>query len=247
MSTITLGLLGSLLAGLATTLGAVPLFFYKKPSRGALDFLLGISAGIMLAATIFSLLIPAMDMGGILISVIGFALGALFLDRMDKIIPHYHTETGYEGPPSKMRKIWLFVLAITLHNFPEGMAVGVSFGSGNIDDGITIATAIGLQNIPEGLAVAAALISEGKSVRYGTGIAFLSGIVEPIGGLLGAAIVSIMLPMLPFFLSFAAGAMFFVISDEIIPETHKGGYERLATFGIVLGFIVMLILDNALG
>ncbi|MGA1846024.1 ZIP family metal transporter [Deferribacter abyssi] len=247
MNTIFYGVLASSLAGLATTLGAIPLFIIRNPTRAVLDFMLGTSAGIMLAATIFSLLIPAMDVGGITITVIGFLAGAIFLNYMEKFIPHYHVEKGYEGPPSRLRKVWLFVFAITLHNFPEGLAVGVSFGGDQVQNGVSLAIAIGLQNIPEGLAVAAALISEGKSIWYATGITFLSGIVEPIGGLLGASIVSIMLPLYPFFLSFAAGAMFFIISDEIIPETHRGGHERLATFGIILGFVVMLILDNALG
>lgn len=146
-----------------------------------------------------------------------------------------------------MKKIWLFIIAITIHNFPEGMAVGVGFGSGDIANGTSLAIGIGLQNMPEGLAVALPLLGLGYSRLKAIGIATLTGLVEPVGGLLGVAAVSIFHPVLPIGLAFAAGAMLFVISDEIIPETHAKGRSRQATFGIIVGFIIMMTLDNLLG
>jgi ZIP family zinc transporter len=145
-----------------------------------------------------------------------------------------------------MKRIWLFIIAITIHNFPEGMAVGVGFGSGDIANGTSLAIGIGLQNMPEGLAVALPLLGLGYSRLKAIGIATLTGLVEPVGGLLGVAAVSIFHPVLPIGLAFAAGAMLFVISDEIIPETHAKGRSRLATFGIIVGFIIMMTLDNLL-
>ena len=146
-----------------------------------------------------------------------------------------------------MRKIWLFILAITIHNFPEGLAVGVGFGSGDIGAGTSLAIGIGLQNMPEGLAVALPLIGMGKSRWKAIGIATLTGLVEPVGGLLGVASVNLFHPILPLGLAFAAGAMLFVISDEIIPETHSRGKSRIATFGVIVGFVIMMALDNLLG
>jgi len=173
--------------------------------------------------------------------------GAVFLDRVDKWLPHEHFFMGREGPASSLRRVWLFIIAITIHNFPEGLAVGVGFGTGDIGAGTSLAIGIGLQNMPEGLAVALPLIGLGYSKWHAIGIATLTGLVEPVGGLLGVGAVTVFSPILPFGLAFAAGAMLFVISDEIIPETHSKGKSRLATFGVMIGFVIMMGMDNLLG
>jgi len=244
---ILLGFLASLVAGCATGAGAVPILFTRRVSQRLLDGMLGFAAGVMLAATSFSLIVPAIDLGGVWITVVGIAAGALFLDQIHRLTPHLHAVLGREGPSSALSKVWLFVLAITLHNFPEGLAVGVGFGSGDVPAGTTLAIGIGLQNMPEGLAVALALLREDYSKGKALLIALLSGLVEPVGGLIGVSAVTVARPFLPFGLAFAAGAMLFVISDEIIPETHRGGFERVATFGVIVGFIVMMTLDNLFG
>ena len=244
---ILLGFLASLAAGLATGVGALPVLFVKRPSKRYLDLMLGFAAGVMLAATAFSLLIPAIEDGGAWVAVGGLLLGALVLHLIDRFIPHEHFIRGHEGPSSRLRKIWLFVIAITIHNFPEGLAVGVGFGGGALGPAIALAIGIGLQNMPEGLAVALPLVGEGYSRRRALLYATLTGLVEPIGGLIGVALVLIARPLLPWGLAFAAGAMLFVISDEIIPESHRNGHERLATFGVMIGFAVMMLLDVLLG
>ncbi|WP_353092871.1 ZIP family metal transporter [Tissierella praeacuta] len=253
-NTFILGILASTVAGLMTGIGAIPIFFTRNISEKMLDTLLGFAAGVMLAATSFSLIIPSLETsgGGIkgaMITGLGILAGAIFLDLTDKYSPHVHLlDKRVEGDPStSLKKIWLFVIAITLHNFPEGLAVGVGFGDNNIKNGLSIALGIGLQNMPEGLAVALALVREKYDVKKAFLIALLTGLVEPIGGILGIGLVSIFKPILPFILAFAAGAMLFVISDEIIPETHNNGYEREATYGVIIGFIVMMILDVTLG
>ena len=243
LDVIWLGCIASLGAGLATGAGALPVLFVKKISDRMLDVMLGFSAGVMLAATSFSLIVPAIDLGGPWIVVVAIILGALVLHLIDRFVPHLHPTLGPEGPPSKLSRIWLFVIAITIHNFPEGLAVGVSFGVGNITAALVIAMAIGLQNMPEGLAVALPLRREGYSRGKSLWYAMLTGLVEPIGGLLGVALVSIFHPILSWGLAFAAGAMLFVISDEIIPESHRKGFEREATFGLIIGFVVMMLLD----
>ncbi|MDH5733872.1 MAG: ZIP family metal transporter [Candidatus Bathyarchaeota archaeon] len=240
---VWLGTVASLAAGLATGAGALPVLFAKKISDRLLDVLLGFSAGVMLAATSFSLIVPAIDLSGPWVVVIGLALGAVVLHLIDRFIPHFHPILGAEGPPSRLSRVWLFVLAITIHNFPEGLAVGVSFGGGDVAAGLTIAMAIGLQNMPEGLAVALPLVREGYSRRRALWYGTLTGLVEPVGGLLGVALVSIFHPILPWALAFAAGAMLFVVSDEMIPESHRRGFEREATFGLITGFVIMMLLD----
>jgi len=240
---IWLGFMASLTAGLATGAGALPVLFTKKVSDRLLDIMLGFSAGVMLAATSFSLIVPAIDLSGVWVAVFGIALGAFVLHLVDRFIPHFHPALGAEGPPSRLSRVWLFTLAITIHNFPEGMAVGVSFGSGDVAAGLVVAMAIGLQNMPEGLAVALPLLREGYSRRKALWYSTLTGLVEPVGGLLGVALVSIFHPILPWALAFAAGAMLFVVSDEMIPESHRKGFEREATFGLIAGFIVMMLLD----
>jgi ZIP family zinc transporter len=240
---VLLGSVASLAAGLATGVGALPVLFTKKVSDRLLDVMLGFSAGVMLAATSFSLIIPAIDLSGPWVTVFGVVIGAFVLHLIDRFIPHFHPALGIEGPVSKLSRVWLFVIAITIHNFPEGLAVGVSFGSGDVAAGLVVALAIGLQNMPEGLAVALPLLREGYSRRRSLWYGTLTGVVEPVGGLLGVALVSIFHPILPWALAFAAGAMLFVVSDEMIPESHRKGFEREATFGLIVGFVIMMLLD----
>ena len=254
MSNIAMGFLASMLAGLATGVGALPALVFKSVPDKVLNTMLGGAAGVMLAATSFSLIVPGIEYGdqqwpgyGVYIVVFGMLAGAVFLDRVDKWLPHEHFVMGPEGPSSKLKRIWLFIIAITIHNFPEGLAVGVGFGAGDVGAGTSLAIGIGLQNMPEGLAVALPLLGLGYSRWRAIGIATLTGLVEPIGGLLGVVAVTVFHPVLPFALAFAAGAMLFVISDEIIPETHSKGKSRLATFGVMVGFVIMMALDNLLG
>lgn len=254
LSIVELGLLASLLAGLATGVGALPAFFMTKISDKVMNALLGGAAGVMLAATSFSLIVPGIEAGDNLwpgwgppVVIIGMLFGAFFLDRVDKMLPHEHFFIGREGPSSSLRRIWLFIIAITIHNFPEGLAVGVGFGAGDVGQATALAIGIGLQNMPEGLAVALPLIGLGYSRSKAIGIATLTGLVEPVGGLLGVGAVAIFHPILPFGLAFAAGAMLFVISDEIIPETHSKGKSRIATFGVLIGFVIMMGMDTLLG
>ncbi|HWI60396.1 MAG TPA: ZIP family metal transporter, partial [Symbiobacteriaceae bacterium] len=249
-SPVLLGIIASLFAGLATCVGAIPVFFTRNIPRKAQDGMLGFAAGVMLAATIFSLIIPSIDkagggLQGVMVAAVGIMAGGIFLDLVDKISPHEHFIKGPEGgtASSSLAKIWLFVIAITIHNFPEGLAVGVGVGSGDLGNGISLAIGIALQNIPEGLAVALALLGENYRPGYVFWIVLLTGLVEPVGamfGLLGAVFAS---SALPYALAFAGGAMLFVISDEIIPETHERGNERIATYLILIGFIVMMALD----
>ncbi|MBS7618997.1 ZIP family metal transporter [Candidatus Bathyarchaeota archaeon] len=244
--TVYLGFASSLAAGLATGIGSLPVFFIKRFSDSLMDVLLGFSAGVMMAATAFSLLVPAISIGGPLISVLGVIFGALTISFLDKIIPHFHAVAGPEGPVSRLSKIWLFIIAITMHNFPEGLAVGVSFGSGDISRGIVVATAIGLQNAPEGLAVALPLLREKYGKARSVGYATLTGLVEPVGGLIGVVLVTSIQAFLPWGMAFAAGAMLFVIVDEMVPESHKKGFGREASLGFLIGFVVMMLLDSLL-
>ena len=178
----------------------------------------------------------------------GIGIGSLFLSLAHRFFPHEHFFKGQEGKnTANLARVWLFIFAIALHNFPEGLAVGVSFGGDNISDGISTAVGIGLQNMPEGLVVAVSLVAEGYSVNYALWISFLTSIVEPLGGIIGLGIVSIAQFILPWALAFAAGAMLFVICDEIIPESHQRGKEREGTIGIIIGFITMMVLDIYFG
>ncbi len=249
---LLLGFLASLAAGVATGVGALPVLFFRRVSQRVQDIMMGFGAGVMLAATSFSLIIPAVEASGegvisAFIVASGILLGAIFLFLSDRYSPHEHFINGPEGADAKnLRKIWLFVIAITLHNFPEGLSVGVGFGGGNIKNGLTLAMGIGLQNMPEGLVVALALITEKYTPLKALMIALFTGLVEPVGGLIGIGLVSLSRPLLPWGLAFAAGAMLFVISDEIIPESHRKGFEKEATAGVILGFITMMILDITL-
>ena len=242
-----LGTLATVCTGLATGVGALPILFVRDIPDRFLDAMLGFAAGVMLAATAFSLIVPAIELGGVWITVTGILIGAAFLSLLDRVIPHEHLFMGHEGPASALRRVWLLIIAITLHNFPEGLAIGVSYGSGDIPMATSLAIAIGLQNMPEGLAVALPLLREkysrGKALWY----ALLSGMVEPIAGIFGVLAVQIARPLLPLGLAFAAGAMLYVISDEIIPETHRKGFEREGTWGVIIGFVVMMLLDNLFG
>lgn len=251
---VVVGFLASILAGLATGVGALPAVFFKEISKNLFNSLLGAAAGVMLAATAFSLLVPGIDYGnlywpgkGLWIVSAGMLVGALFLHYADKQLPHIHFESDNAKHLDSLQKIWLFIIAITIHNFPEGMSVGVSFGSGDYKNGTILAIAIALQNIPEGLAVALPLIGLGYNKWKAVGIATLTGLVEPVGGLLGVTAVTVFSPLLPIAMGFAAGAMLFVISEEIIPETHSNGRSRHATFALMIGFIIMMTLDNMLG
>ncbi len=244
LNIIWLGFLASLIAGLATGIGALPVFFATKVSDKLLDVMLGFAAGVMLAASAFSLVVPALALGGIWLTALGILMGAVFLDAADRFIPHMHFISGPEGPSSTLRRIWLLILAITIHNFPEGLAVGVGFGGGDLSAAIALTIGIGLQNMPEGLAVALPLRRENYSRLRAFSYATLSGLAEPIAGLIGVTFVTLARPLLPVGLAFAAGAMIFVVSDEIIPESHRRGFEREATFGVMIGFVVMTLLDN---
>jgi zinc transporter, ZIP family len=256
-SPVLTGFLGSLLAGLATGVGAIVVFFRREWGEQSQVVMLAVAGGIMLAATVFSLIIPAMDVvvdqsgskGYAAVSVsAGVVLGALSIWLIHGAIPHEHFIKGPEGKPSKGHgRHWLFIMAITLHNVPEGMSVGVAFGQNDLGAGLAVAIGIGLQNMPEGLAVAAALISAGYSRGRAVLVSLLTGLVEPVGGLIGAAAVSFSDALLPWGLAFAAGAMLFVISGEVIPETHRKGVEHRATVCLVLGFVVMMMLDTTLG
>lgn len=252
---VAYGSLASILAGLATGVGALPALLFKDVKQKALYIMLGGAAGVMLAATAFSLVAPGIQYGNELwpgkgIYVVGFGLliGALFLEFTDRWLPHGNVADSTEGMElsAALRKIWLFVIAITVHNFPEGMAVGVSFGSGDWHNGSSLAIAIALQNIPEGLAVALPLVGLGYKRSQAVLVATITGLVEPIGGFLGVASVILFKPLLPIGMAFAAGAMLFVIADDIIPETQSKGKARSATFALVIGFIVMMMLDNML-
>ncbi|MDF2610738.1 MAG: protein gufA [Lachnospiraceae bacterium] len=267
---VLLGIVSSMIAGLATAAGSIPIFFTSNISKKTLDLMLGLAAGVMLAATSFSLIIPAIEKGGggvsgSAITVLGILCGGFFIDFVDKRFPDTNLLTNAIGENtqdengtantvssmlfnSKLRKVWLFILAITIHNFPEGLAVGVGFGDGDILNGLSIAIGIGLQNIPEGLAVALPLVREHFSKKRAFLVALCTGLVEPIGGLLGVGLVQISKPILPFALAFAAGAMLFVISHEIIPETQNHeGHSKLATHALLVGFVIMMFLDNTLG
>ncbi len=244
-----------------TAFGASFVFFFKTMNRVVLDGMLGFTGGVMVAASFWSLLAPAIEMSGgdgfvkVIPAAVGFALGALFIFGLDKVLPHMHINfKETEGIKSPWQRTTLLVLAITLHNIPEGLAVGVLFGGvaagipeASIAGAVTLAIGIGIQNFPEGIAVSMPLrrmgMSRTKSFMYGQS----SAIVEPIFGVLGAVAVTFFTPILPYALAFAAGAMIFVVVEEVIPETQQDKNTDIATLGFIGGFIVMMILDVALG
>lgn len=259
-SIIWTGFLASLLAGGATVLGALPILRITRPTEQQQNLLLGFAAGVMLAASFFSLIIPgiqqARDLGAGRIEasatiVAAVLLGGAVLAQLNAVIPpleRFGLRCVDAGATASHRRAWLFVAAITLHNFPEGMAVGVSFGGGDITAGTTTALGIGLQNIPEGLAVAGVLAGIGYSPPRAVAAALLSGLVEPIAGLFGVAVVTLAEPLLPWGLGFAAGAMIYIVASEIIPDTHAriAGGGR-ASLGIMIGLGAMMFLDTTLG
>lgn len=256
-SPILLGSLASLLAGLATGAGALPILLVRRISDQVQDVMLGFAAGVMLAAAFFSLILPGLEAArgqgasefrAVAVVAAGILIGAAGLWLIHRYAPHEHFVAGPEGVPTqRLRRIWLFVIAITLHNFPEGLAVGIGFGGGDVGNGVALAIGIGVQNMPEGLAVALALLSLDYSKAQALLMATMTGLVEPIGGLIGATAVTVAQPLLPWGLAFAAGAMIFVISDEIIPETHRKGLETHGTAGLMVGLVVMMFLDVMLG
>jgi len=246
-----------------TALGAATVFMAKDISRRVLDAMLGFAAGIMIAASYWSLLAPAIEMSegknipAWVPAVVGFLFGGVFLRGIDKVLPHLHigfpTEEA-EGIKTSWHRSILLVLAITLHNIPEGLAVGVAFGAlaaglpaASLGAAVALAIGIGIQNFPEGLAVSMPLRREGMSRRKSFWYGQLSGIVEPIAGVIGAAAVIIAQPILPYALAFAAGAMIFVVIEELVPEAQRGGNTDLATMGGMVGFAVMMLLDVAFG
>lgn len=244
-----------------TALGASFVFFFKKMNRAVLDGMLGFTGGVMVAASFWSLLAPAIELSGgtgftkVMPAVIGFAVGAGFLFLLDKTLPHLHINfKETEGLKTPWQRTTLLVLAITLHNIPEGLAVGVLFGGvaagipeASIAGAVVLAIGIGLQNFPEGIAVAMPLrrmgMSRKKSFLYGQA----SALVEPVAGVLGAIAVAFFTPILPYALAFAAGAMIYVVVEEVIPETQQDKHSDIATLGFIGGFIIMMSLDVALG
>ena len=254
---LQLAVLGGLSGFGATALGAVAAIALRDIAARTQDIMLGFAAGMMLAASSFSLILPGIEAARELsgspllaagIVVLGLGLGVALMIGLDRFVPHEHTESGRRGPQvERINRVWLFVLAITLHNLPEGMAIGVSFANGDMQVGLPLTTAIAIQDIPEGLAVALALRVTGISALRAAMIAIASGLMEPIGAVVGLGISSSFALGYPIALGLAAGAMIFVVSHEVIPETHRNGHETPATLGLMLGFGVMMFLDTALG
>jgi ZIP family zinc transporter len=260
---IFLALIGTLFTWLLTALGAAMVFFFKSINKKVLNAMLGFAAGVMIAASFWSLLKPAIEMeeesGGIawVPALVGFLAGGAFLFLIDRILPHLHlglSTDKAEGIKTSWQRSVLLILAITLHNIPEGLAVGVAFGAltenpnvAVLGGAIALAIGIGLQNFPEGAAVSIPLRREGFSRFKGFWYGQLSGIVEPIAGVLGALLVLLIKPLLPYALSFAAGAMIFVVVEELIPESQMGQETDMSTVGALAGFAIMMLLDVALG
>ena len=256
------GLVGGVFIAFLNLVGALVVLVWRNPSERSLDGALGFAAGVMLAASFTSLILPGIEIGGIFPVMAGIVLGAVVLDRADAWVPHVHVlitgrvrddeardahdkRSGFQD--RRVASVILFIVAITLHNMPEGLAVGVGFGSGNLSNAIPLMIAIGIQNIPEGLAVSVAALNAGLgSLFYAAITGIRAGLVEIPLALFGAWAVQLAEPLLPYAMGFAAGAMIYVISDEIIPETHTKGHERIATIGTMLGVIVMLYLDVTL-
>lgn len=248
-------LLTALGVGGATVFGAALGFIFKKISHKFSDIVLSFAAGVMLSAAIIGLIIPSLDYGGkykLLVTVAGVFCGAVCINLIDKLVPHLHRLTGIDaekhpGKQEQLNKILLFVIAIAIHNLPEGIAAGVGFGTGNTNDALMIAAGIALQNIPEGMVIIAPMLAAGMSHGRTFIAAAMTGIIEVLGTLLGFFAVSVSNAILPFALAFAGGTMIYVISDEMIPETHSHGNESGATFSLLSGFCVMLVFDVLLG
>ncbi len=247
-------LLTALGVGGATVIGAVLGFVFKKVSHRFSDIVLSFAAGVMLSAAVTGLILPSLEYGGtwgLPTTVIGIFCGALLLNLMDRLVPHLHRLSGVdqEAHPSqteRLNKVLLFVMAIAIHNLPEGIAAGVGFGTGDTGGAITIAAGIALQNIQEGMVIIAPMLAAGMSHRRTFVAAMLTGVVEVLGTLLGYFAVTVSAVILPFALAFAGGTMLYVISDEMIPETHAHGSERGATYALLVGFCLMLAMSHYL-
>ena len=227
-------------------------FLFQKIPHEFNDIVLSYAAGIMLGAAVLGLIIPSLDEGNVWITLLGILAGAFFLNFADKITPHLHHITGvdqevHSDKQSQLNKVMLFVMAIAIHNLPEGIAAGVGFGTDNIANAITVALGIALQNIPEGMVIVSPLILAGVPKARVFLIACFTGIVEVFGTMIGYFAVSIATVILPFALAFAGGTMIYVISDEMIPETHSHGYERQATYALIFGFMTMILMDHYIG
>jgi ZIP family zinc transporter len=236
---------------LLTAAGTLPVLFFRSAPRRLMDAMMGFAAGVMIAASCWSLLVPAIEAGGVLAAAIGLLGGGLFLYVADQLLPHLHAEFpdegAVEGPAVAWRRSALLMFAMTLHNFPEGMAVGVSFGGGDTGAAIALAIGIGLQNLPEGLAIALPLrragMTRGRAFFWGQ----LSAAIEPVAGVIGAMLVIASTAFLPYGMAAAAGAMLYVVVEDLIPETVRSGSIDVAALGFLAGFTVMMSLDNALG
>lgn len=239
--------------GGATVIGALIGFIFKTISHKFSDIVLSFAAGVMLAAAVLGLIMPSLEYGGkygIVITVAGIFIGALCLNLIDKVVPHLHKLVGADIEAhnnANLSKVLLFVTAIAIHNLPEGIAAGVGFGSGNTSQALIIAGGIALQNIPEGMVIIAPMLSAGVSPKRTFLCAMATGFVEVVGTLIGYFAVSVASVILPFALAFAGGTMLYVISDEMIPETHAHGSERGATYALLVGFCIMLVSDVLLG
>lgn len=252
---MTIVLLTALGVGGATVLGAVLGFSFKKISHKFSDIVLAFAAGVMLAASVIGLILPSVDFGGkfgLVVTIIGIFCGAVCVNLIDKVVPHLHTMTGVDQEihpeaQEKLNKVLLFVIAIAIHNLPEGIAAGVSFGTGNNADAFTVASGIALQNIPEGMIIIAPMLAAGMSKKRTFLIAAMTGLVEVLGTMLGYFAVSISHAVLPFALAFAGGTMLYVVSDEMLSDTHAHGSERGATYSMLAGFCLMLAFDILLG
>lgn len=247
-----LAMLTALGVGGATIVGVLLGFVFQRIPHKFNDAILGFAGGVMLAAAIMGLIIPSLEEGNIWITVIGILTGAVFLNFADKVTPHLHHITGmdheaHSDAQNSINKVMLFVMAIAIHNLPEGIAAGVGFGSDNIGNAVTVAVGIALQNIPEGMILVSPLIMAGVSKWRVFLIASFTGLIEIIGTMIGFTAVSVASAILPFALAFAGGTMIYVVSDEMIPETHSHGYERMATYSLIFGFIAMLIMDFYIG
>ena len=248
-------LLTAIGVGGATVIGALLGFVFKKVSHKFSDIVLAFAAGVMLAAAVIGLILPSLDYGGkfgLAVTVIGMFCGAFCLNILDRIVPHLHRLAGtdqetHPAQTEQLNKVLLFVIAIGIHNLPEGIAAGVGFGGGDTGEALTIAAGIALQNIPEGMVVIAPMLAAGMSHRRTFAIAMATGIVEVLGTLLGYFAVSLSTAILPFALAFAGGTMLYIISDEMIPETHAHGCERGATYSLLAGFCLMLAMSHYLG
>jgi len=250
-NSVLLAILGGTLTTLLNAAGALPVLFIKRVSQRTLDVGLGFASGVMISASFTSLIIPGIKIGGALPVLVGIALGSMIVSAADRFIPHIHAVIGNEGGVAitgRLKAVWLFAIAVTIHNMPEGLAVGVGYGSEKIAEATALAIAIGLQNIPEGMSIGFSILSvKGVSRKKAFLASFLSGAVELPLAIIGAAATSFAKPIIPYAMGFAAGAMLFVVSDEMIPETHRIGHERLASYGLIAGLIMMLALDVILG